>query len=122
MSVKEVAEKLVRLCREGNIQTCYDQLYSTKILSIEPESFTGIQKAKGLDTVMLKLKEVAASVKEVHSTEIGDPIVAANHFAITWKTIMTKVGSSEKTIVDEIAVFEVKNGKIIEEQFFYNSF
>ena len=119
MSVKEVAEKLVGLCREGNIQACYDQLYSREILSIEPENFNGIQKAKGMAAVMLKLKEVAASVQEVHSTEIGDPIIAGNHFAITWKTVMTNKNSDRKTTVDEIAVFEVENGKIIEEQFFY---
>ena len=119
MSVKDVAEQLVRLCREGNIQTCYDQLYSREILSIEPENFDGIKQAKGMEAVMLKLKEVAASVEEVHSTEIGDPIIAGNHFALTWKTVMTNKNSNRKTTVNEIAVFEVKNGKIVEEQFFY---
>ena len=119
MTVKEVAQKLVQLSREGNIQACYDQLYSDEILSIEPETFDGIQKAKGLEAVMLKLKEVAVSVEKVHSTEIGDPIVAGNHFALRWKVVMTNKNANEKSIVDEIAVFEVKNDKIVQEQFFY---
>ncbi|MGD1840012.1 MAG: SnoaL-like domain-containing protein [Thermonemataceae bacterium] len=119
MSVKEVAEKLVALCRKGNIQACYNQLYSQKILSIEPENFDGMQKANGMEAVMLKLEAVAASVEKVHSTEIGDPIIAGDHFALNWKTVLTYKNADTITTINEIAVFEVENGKIIKEQFFY---
>lgn len=121
MNIQEIADRLVKLSRQGNIQTCYDELYASDIVSIEPEGFPGDTKSIGMDAVMLKLKQVAASVKEVHSTEIGDPMIADSHFALRWKTHLTYHKSTDSTVIDEIAVYEVESGKIVSEQFFYKT-
>ena len=118
-TVTQVANSLVSLCREGKVAECIDQFYDEGIISIEPEGFSGIAIAKGVDTVLLKHKRVGEPVKEVHSVVIGEPIIAADHFALTWKVVMTLEGVSEKVTIDEIIVYEVKQGKIVEERFFY---
>ncbi len=121
MTIEEVANRLVQLSRQGKSQACYDELYSPEIVSIEPEGYLDKTNFEGMDAVMLKLQQVAASVKEVHNTEIGDPIVAGNHFALRWKTNLTYHNSIHPAVIDEIVVFEVKEGKIVKEQFFYKS-
>ena len=68
----------------------------------------------------IKEKSVAfqAGVEEFHSATISDPIVAGNSFAITWAMDATFKGSGRMTI-EEVCVYQVKDGKIILEQFFY---
>ena len=100
---------------------CYDELYASDIVSIEPEGFPGDTTSTGMNAVMRKLEQVAASVKEVHGTEIGDPMVTDSHFALRWKTHLTYHGSTDTTIIDEIAVYEVEDSKIVSEQFFYKA-
>ena len=119
MTTGEVADRLVQLSRQGNTQACYDELYSPEIMSIEPEGYLDKTTFEGMEAVMLKLQQVAARVKEVHNTKIGDPIVAGGHFALRWKTSLTYHDSTHPAVIDEIAVFEVKEGKIVKEQFFY---
>ena len=38
MSTAEIAERLAELCRKGDWQTAYDELYDEKAKSIEPHS------------------------------------------------------------------------------------
>ena len=59
------------------------------------------------------------SVEQVLSSEISDPIVAENFFAITMK-MKAKLRNVPVPIqMDEICVYHVVNGKIVLEQFFY---
>ena len=57
-------------------------------------------------------------VEEVHGGYCSEPIVAGNHFAIAMGMDVTMKGQGRSTM-DEIAVYQVKNGKITKEQFFF---
>jgi len=50
---------------------------------------------------------------------MGIPQIAGNYFILkeTFHSIINQTG--EKKQMDEIAVYKVKNGKIVEERFFY---
>jgi hypothetical protein len=70
--------------------------------------------------VAIKAKSIAfqAGVEAFHSATISDPIVGGNSFAISWSMDATFKGRGRMTI-EEVCVYQVKDGKIILEQFFY---
>lgn len=118
MTTQEVAKRLVALCKEGKWEEVYQELFSPAILSIEPEGAPW-GKVQGFDAIAEKAKKWQEMVEEVHSMEISDPIVAENFFAITMKSKVTMKGQNEPINMDEVCVYNVVDGKVISEQFFY---
>lgn len=119
MTTQEVANRLVQLCREGKYQECINELYSPEIVSIEPEGGPWDTRVQGFDALAQKGKEWEAMVETFHSGEISDPIVAENFFSITMKSKVTMKGMDHPINMDEVCVYEVNNGKVVKEQFFY---
>ncbi|MEL4383131.1 SnoaL-like domain-containing protein, partial [Shewanella algae] len=59
-----------------------------------------------------------SGVEAFHSATISEPIVAGNSFAITWAMDATFKDRGRMTI-EEVCVYQVADGKITLEQFFY---
>lgn len=118
MSTQEVADKLVALCREGRFTEAIDEFYADNIVSFEPKG-APMEHTEGKEAVKGKTEYWYSTVEEVHSGEISDPVVAGSHFTISMKMDVTyKEGG--RMPMEEIAVYEVKDGKIVSEQFFYS--
>ncbi|MEQ9425873.1 MAG: nuclear transport factor 2 family protein [Cyclobacteriaceae bacterium] len=118
MTTQEVANKLVAYCRKGEYAEAQQDLYADNCWSIEPEGTQGFQTVQGMDAIKQKMEQWAQMVEEIHGAEVSDPIVAGNHFAVTMKNDVTFKGQGRMTI-EEISVYEVTNGKITKEQFFF---
>ena len=73
---------------------------------------------EGKPAIIRKSEGWYETVEEIHSAEVGDPIVTENHFSCTMKFDITfkERGRSE---MEEICLFTVENDKIVAEQFFY---
>ena len=54
----------------------------------------------------------------MHSGYCSEPVVGGTHFAVAMGMDVTMKGAGRLNM-DEIAVYEVKNGKIVKEQFFF---
>jgi len=118
MSTQEVADKLVALCREGKNHEAIADLYADNIVSYEPKG-SHMEITEGKEAVKAKTDYWYESVQEVHSGEVSDPIVAGDHFSVSMKMDVTyKEGG--RMPMHEIAVYQVKDGKIASEQFFYS--
>lgn len=118
MSTQEIADKLVALCREGKNREAIADLYADNIVSYEPKG-SHMEYTEGKEAVKAKTDYWYESVQEVHSAEVSDPVVAGDHFSVSMKMDVTyKEGG--RMMMQEVAVYEVKDGKIISEQFFYN--
>ena len=117
ITTSDVANKLVELCRRGEFGEAVSTLYHEDVVSVEPEGAPN-PTVSGLDAVKEKEKQFNASVKEVHGMEISDPVVAGNHFscAMMMDVTMHEYGRQK---MEEICVYEVKDGKIVREEFFY---
>jgi hypothetical protein len=63
--------------------------------------------------------ETTVETMEIHSAQIGDPIFTGNFFACIMNMDVT-YKEHGRMAMNEIAVYEVKDGKIISDQFFYN--
>ena len=117
MKTQEIAERLVELCSQRDYKTCYDELYSDKVVSIESDGTTCI----GLDEMAHKGRQWDASIQELHSSEIGPPVVSGNYFSLAMNMIVTYKGAMGPVKFEEICIYHVKNGKIDKEQFFYDA-
>lgn len=117
MTTQKIADRLVGLCRQGKNMEAIETLYSEDIHSIEPVGEE--PEAKGLDAIRGKAVYFDKSM-EVHSVKISDPVVADDHFSISYYMDATNKENGQRHDMSEIAVYQVKDGKIVKEQFFYS--
>jgi hypothetical protein len=118
MTTQDVANRLHELFNEGKWQEAQEELFTEDAESIEPPKAQGVQSVKGLDAIKKKGQQFNEMVEEVHGGYVSDPIVAGNHIAFAMGMDCTYKGMGRQKM-DEIAVYEVKDGKIVKEQFFY---
>jgi hypothetical protein len=118
MNTQEVADRLVELCREGNNVDAIQELYADNIVSKEPQG-TPMEHTEGKEAVMGKTQHWYSTVEEIHGGEISEPIVTGNFFSCTMDMDVTYKENGRMTM-NEVCVYEVQDGKIVTEQFFYN--
>jgi hypothetical protein len=117
MATKEIAERLVALCREGKVETAQKELYAAEAINIEPYGTpTFPRETKGLTAIIEKGHKFGAMIEQVHSICISDPLVAGNSFACAMQLELTIKGHGRMS-VDELCIYEVKDGKIVSERF-----
>lgn len=119
MDTKEIASKLVKWCQAGDFETPYQHLYSPDIVSIENDGSAEGARVEGFEGIQKK-GEWWKENFEVHSTEVSEPLVAENWFSVRFNMDTTHRPSGQRSVMSEIAVFHCKDGKIIQEQFFYD--
>lgn len=118
MTTQEVAQKLVEYCRNNQESRAYEELYSPQITSVEmSEPMKEVQGFEGIK----KKGQWWNDNFEVHGTKFSDPIIADNHFAVNIWMDTTHKSSGQRSQMNEIAVYQVKEGKIWREQFFYDT-
>lgn len=118
MTTKEVAVKLVQMCRDGKIEEAKQELFTEDTVSIEPTEGILPKETKGLKAIQKKAELFISMVEAFHNSTITDPVVAGDYFSVGWDTDLQMKGEERKTSC-EICVYKVKDGKIISEQFFY---
>ena len=119
MNTEQVAKRLAELCQQGKYEQAQDELYAKDAVSVEMEGAQGLGNAKGLDAIREKSKQFNAMVEAVHGGSVGDPIVVGNWFAVPMTMDATMKGRG-RVDMREICVYQVKDGKIVREQFFYD--
>lgn len=119
MSTIEIANRLVELCRQNQFEQAQKELYANDATSTEPEGSPGMQSVQGLDKIIEKGRQFQAMVEELHSSEVDDPLIAGNYFSVSSIMDVTLQGLG-RTKMEEIAVYRVKNDKIVSEEFFYD--
>jgi ketosteroid isomerase-like protein len=118
MTTQEVASRMYELLKENKWTEVQEELFSEDAESIEPPGSPGLQSVKGKDAIKKKGEDFSNMIEEVHGGYTGEPIVAGNYIAIAMGFDATMKGMGRQKM-DEIAVYEVKDGKIVKEQFFY---
>lgn len=117
MTTKDIALRLVETCRRGDYVAAQRELYAVDAVSIEPEGRPD-SVARGLTAIAEKTRAFD-EMFDVHRNVIGDPIVADPFFACTMSVDVTVRKTGARKTLSEICVYEVKAGKIVREQFFY---
>lgn len=117
MTTKQVADRLVELCRQGKIFDAQHELYADDIVCVEPAS-SPAGTTKGKQAVLAKGKMFAEMIEERHGASFSDPLVNGRYFSMAMTLDATMKGRGRHKM-EEICMYEVKDGKVIYEQFFY---
>lgn len=117
MTTKEIANRLVELCRKGEFEKAQKELYAKDAVSIEPYATPDFEKeTKGLDALLKKGDKFTAMVEKYNSIQVSDPLVSGNSFAVALNMNLTMKGQGAMDMA-ELCVYQVKDGKIISESF-----
>jgi len=118
MTTREIANRLSQLFKEYKWTEAQEELFSADAKSIEPPHAQGLQTVQGIAAIKKKGEDFNSMVEEMHGGYVGEPIVAGNHIAVAMGMDVTMKGAGRMNM-EEIVVYEVKDGKIVKEQFFY---
>ncbi len=121
MTIEQVADRLVALCSQGKFEQAQRELYAADAISIEPDNAAEMGMAvrtEGLSAIMEKGKHWQEWVEQFYGSSITGPVIAGNHFSIAFSMDIQYKGKTRQTD-NEICVYQVKDGKIVKEQFFY---
>ena len=118
-STTAVAEELVALCRVGRNLDAIDKLYSPHIVSIEsrgdatmPAEMSGIDAVRGKNIWWL-------DNHEVHKAEVNGPFLGKDQFSVHYSFEVTFKPTGQRNTMVEMALYTVRDGKVVREQFFY---
>ncbi len=121
MTTQEVADKYYELYQQGNPMKVQDELYSPDVVCNEPEHAApfGIPtRTEGIEAITAKALARQASIAGIKDRYCSKPVVAGDFFSVGMSQEVTfKNGMVRK--LAEIAVFQVKDDKIISETFFF---
>ena len=116
-STAAVASRFVELYQKGLPQKIYDELFADNAKRLESikVAWPVEQEAAQKPGRLLSFAEI---LWQSSKADIGQPIVAGNHFAVVIKIPANK-HAPHATAKEEVAVFRVEAGKIVSEQFFH---
>jgi hypothetical protein len=120
MTTQDVANRFNELAQTGQWDKVQEELYAENAVSIEPAhaAAMGMGNAEGIEAIKQKGKAFNEMVEEMHGGYSTEPVVAGNHFSVAMGMDITMKGMG-RSKMDEIAVYEVRDGKIVKEQFFF---
>ncbi|HEY4286970.1 MAG TPA: SnoaL-like domain-containing protein [Puia sp.] len=121
MTTQEVAARYYELASQNKWSEIHESLHDENIVQREPEHGVppGIDiVTRGKAAVKAKSDTHRAMIETVHSRHTSEPLVAGNFFTTALQRDVTYKGRPRANS-EEIAVIEVKNGKIVSETFFY---
>jgi hypothetical protein len=121
MTTQEAANRYYELAKQNKWAEILDELCAEDLVNKEPDHVItrGIQPTtNGLHNVKLKGIVNRERIEEIHSQQCSLPLVAGNFFSVALSRDITFKGMPRKNL-EEIALFELKDGKIISERFFY---
>ena len=118
MTTQDVAARFHELAQQEKWFEIQDELFADDVRSIEPRTAKGLPNAHGKAAVRQKGEAIVSQVEAVHSASTTAPVIGGNFFAVGRKLDMTLRGMG-RTQMDEIMLYEVRDGKIVLEQFFY---
>jgi hypothetical protein len=116
------ANRLVELCKKGQFGQAINELYAPNIVSVEAVAMHGMpQRMEGIAAVKGKTQWWEEN-HQVHGCEVLGPFPNGERFVVFFKIDITpKIGpqAGKRSQMEEAAMYTVKNGKIVHEEFFY---
>ncbi|WP_249219774.1 nuclear transport factor 2 family protein [Chitinophaga sp. HK235] len=118
LTTQEVAARFHELAQQEKWFEIQDEFFAENVKSIDPPGSPYMGYAEGKAAVRKKGEDFVQRITAVHRAYTSEPLVTGNHFVVTRETDIT-VEPHGRIQMNEIMLYEVKDGQIILEQFFY---
>jgi hypothetical protein len=118
MTTTDIANRLYELCKEGKYDIAQAELYAENATSTENNREGVLETVTGLNTIKEKTIQFQTAITEMHSSYVHEPKVYGNNIFIEMGLDVDMAGVGRMKM-DEMCHYEVKDGKIISERFFY---
>jgi ketosteroid isomerase-like protein len=118
-STAEVASDFTALCKAGQFDAAGEKYWAEDVVSIEAfDPQGGDPAARGIEAVRAKGVWWYEN-HEIHSAAAQGPYVNGDQFIVRFQLDVTMKATGTRMQIDEDALYTVRDGKIIEERFFY---
>ena len=118
--IEAIAQQLVDGCRAGEAKANLDKLYAPDAVSVEARDNGNGREAQGLTAIRGKHEWFEGAI-EVESQTISGPFLHdAERFAVIFEMSGKDRDSGARFDVHEVALYTVRDGKIVREEFFYS--
>jgi SnoaL-like domain len=117
----ELAKELIELSNAHRGVEAVDRLYDEKVVSIEPQGndamparMEGIEAIRGKNTWWY-------DHHEVHESKATGPFCGhrEDQFAVIFDIDVTFKPTGQRSQMSEVALYTVRNGKVVQEEFLY---
>ncbi len=118
-NVAEIGSKFVAMFNSATPDAkIWDALFAKNWSSIE--GFGVGMAFDGRKAVQAKCAEWVAS-HEIHGASCEGPFLGSTGFAVLFRMDTTDKTTNQRSLMQEVAVYTVKNGKVIQEEFMYGA-
>lgn len=119
MTIQEIAARFYELAKQEKWFEIQDELFADNVKSVDPQNSPYFPYAEGKAAVRKKGEDFVSRIEAVHKAVTTEPIVAGHHFVVGRDKDITVQGHG-RIQINQIMLYEVKDGKIVSEQFFYS--
>lgn len=120
MNTLEIGRKLVELCRAGRNAEVLETLSSPDIVSVEAGAPPGGERTSNGRAAVHAKQEWWRANHEVHAASANGPWPHDDRFIVHFNYDVTFKPSGQRMQLDETALYTVRDGKIVREEFFYS--
>lgn len=117
-AVQEVAARFNELAQQEKWFEIQDELFSDDVKSVDPVNSPYLGYAEGKAAVRKKGEDFVKKIEAFHGARTSEPVIGGSYFAVGREMDITIPGHG-RIQLNEVMLYEVKNGQIVSEQFFY---
>ena len=118
MTTQEVAARFNELAQQEKWFEIQDEFFAENVRSIDPADSPYFGYAEGKGPVRKKGEDFVKRIEALHRLYTSEPLVTGNHFVVVREKDITGQGHG-RIQINELMMYEVKDGQIVLEQFFY---
>lgn len=118
MTTQEVANRLYELCQQGQFETAQSELYANNVTSTESNMQGGRETATGMDALKAKSQQFNSMVEEMFGGYTNEPKVFGKYIFMEMG-MDVKMKDMDRMNMVEMCRYEVNDGKIVAEEFYY---
>jgi hypothetical protein len=121
MTTQDVANRYYELASQSKWDEIQDEFHDENVICQEPDHVAsrGVQViTKGKDAVRAKSIANREMIETIHGQYCSKPTIAGNFFSVALERDVT-FKNRPRMKLEEICVFQVREGRIVLEQFFY---
>jgi hypothetical protein len=118
MTTQEVAARFNELAQQEKWFEIQDEFFADNVKSIDPPGSPYFGYAEGKASVRKKGEDFTSRIEAVNRLYTSEPLVSGNHFAVGREKDITVQGHG-RIQISQIMLYEVRDGQIVLEQFFY---